>query len=404
MSSLIKNSAWSLLAQSGKIITQAGLFILLARGLGVHEFGLYMAIFSIAQLAFTLPGLGTHNTMVMRVSRCPRLLPYYLGTPLFSTILIGAVLTVLLSINVYYLYEVSLWVAGFILLTELVAYRLIDVATNAWQSMENIKRGATTYLLISAVRVLLAAGLISFSQMNIQHWAISNMIVTFAIAIYSLLRLIYTYNIKLKKMKLYIGEIKKGIFFSFSGCSQSINANIDKVALSKLSTLSDLGIYSVAFRVVQMGLLPMLAVFQATYPRYFKAGQQGIAGSLAFSRKLAPPMLAYGICASIGLILSAPLLPWIMGSQYQQSVVYIQLLSLLPLIQVAQYLLGDAMSGAGLQRPRALLQLLITAISIILNIVLISLFNTIGAVLSVLIGELLLLLGYVVVVVIFLKR
>ncbi|WP_110708817.1 oligosaccharide flippase family protein [Salinicola sp. CR57] len=398
MSKLLKNSGWSLLAQGGKVITQAGLFVLLARGFGVHDFGLYMAIFSISQLLYPFSGLGTHNTMVMRVSRCPRLLPVYFWTPLVSTIFMGLGAAAVLSPFISSMYTTSIVAVALILLTELVAYRLLDLATHAWQSMENLRSGAFAYLSISVGRLLLAACLFLSDHLTLVIWAVGNFGLTLLVAIYNLQKMTRKYAIKCQYFVFYPREIRRGIYFSLSGGSQAVNANIDKIVLSRLGGLSDLGVYSAAYRVIQMGLLPMMAIFQATYPRYFKAGRAGLKPALAVSRSVAMPLLVYGIVASAGIALLAPFAPWVLGGEYKPAIFLIQLLAPLPLLQIGHYLLGEAMTGAGLQRQRALIQIGAGGASLFLNILLISLFGVVGAVVAALVCEVLLIVGYSIIV------
>ena len=398
MSMLLKNSAWSLMAQSGKVCTQAGLFILLARGLGTYEFGLYMAIFSISQLVYPFSGLGTHNTLVMRVSRCPRILPFYFWTPLIGTLVIGSVIALLTTVVVASLYRSPLMVAMAILLTELVAYRLIDVATHAWQAMEQLKKGAIAYLTISFYRVILALVLFILGNLSLTAWAALNLVVTMLVAIYYNIRVTREHNIGMRCFRFYPKEITRGAYFSFSGTSQAINSNIDKVVLSRLASLNDVGVYSAAFRIVQMGLLPLMAVLQATYPLYFKEGKKGLGSALKFSKRISLFLLAYGVSALIGIYVLSPVVPWLLGEQYIGSVAYMRMLAPLPLIQVLHYLLGEAMTGAGLQRFRALTQILVGLMSIVMNIALISAFGVEGAIMTVLLGEVLLFLGYLLVI------
>ncbi|MGS0467617.1 lipopolysaccharide biosynthesis protein [Cobetia marina] len=183
MKDFINNSGWSLLSQGIRVLTQAGLFILLARGFGVDDFGNYIAIFSISQLFYPLSGLGTHNTLVMRVSRAPQLLKHYYLTPILSVLIIGSMLVSALFYIIDSIYTVSAYVVFSILLTELVAYRLLDVATHAWQAVENLKKVAISYLLISVLRVILAGSLMLVGRLDLTLWATSNVILTSVFAL-----------------------------------------------------------------------------------------------------------------------------------------------------------------------------------------------------------------------------
>lgn len=388
MSRLLKNSGWSLLAQGGKVLTQAGLFVLLARGFGVDDFGLYMAVFAICQLFYPFSGLGTHNTLVMRVSRSPKLLAHYFWTPIVTTLVVGGTVGALLSLIISYGYASPIAIIAAIVVTELVAYRLLDAATHAWQSVENLRNGSLAYLSVSVARLALAALLFFSGLLNISSWAFSNLMLTLVMAVLFIAKVVVDEDVLARKIRFYPREVFRGIYFSFSGGSQAINANVDKIVLSRMVPLGDVGVYSAAYRVIQMGLLPVMAVLQASYPRFFKAGKAGLEGSLGMSRKLAPFLLAYGVLATLLLILVAPYVPFFLGEEYEASVFYIQLLAPLPLLQVMHYLLGEAMTGAGYQRQRAMVQIGVGIGSIFLNIVLVAWLGIPGAVIAVLVAEL----------------
>lgn len=403
MSKLIKNSAWSLFAQAGKITTQASLFVLLARGFGVYEFGLYASIFSISQLVYNFSGLGTHSTMVMRVSRRPALLNIYIWTPILCTLVVGSILVSLLSFFIAINYNINFFSIVLITITELILYRIIDIIASAWQSLEDIKKGAILYLIMGCCRFTLAVILFFSGNMNIDVWVLFNFILTAIVAISSLYIMYCQKNLNFKKINWSQKEVIKGLSFSFSNSSQSINANVDKVILSKLGSLSDVGIYSVAYRVIQMALLPILAVFQATYPRYFKAGSNGLRDTLSFSKKISLPIIGYGLLTTLIIIFLSPIIPVLLGDQYKFSIKYIQYLAILPLIQSIQYLLGDAMSGAGFQSVRAIMQITSSTTLILLSLLLVPWCGVFGSIFSVLIAEVLLVIMYIFVIAYFLR-
>lgn len=403
MSTLLRNSAWSLVAQGSKICTQAGLFILLARGFGVYEFGLYMAIFSISQLISPLAGLGTHNTLIMRVSRYPRILPRYFWTPVISTFGTGIILALAAFVFVQMIYKAAFWAVFSILLTEIVVYRLIDVVSNAWQALELLKKSSIIYFILSASRVSVASILFLYNELSMFSWSVFNFLLTTIVLLFYSLEFFNKTSVKLLGLKFYPREIKKGIYFSFSGISQAMSSNIDKVILSRLVSISEVGIYSTAFRVVQMGIMPLMAVLQATYPIYFREGKKGIDSSLKFSSRLSIPLISYGIFAAIGIYFFSPIITFLLGSEYQRAVSYIKALAIFPLLQVFQYLLGEAITGAGYQKLRALVNLAVGVSGILLNILFVSLIGGQGAVLTLLIGEAMLFLCYALII-FFLKK
>lgn len=394
MRNFISNSGWSLLSQSIRVLTQAGLFVLLARGFGVDDFGTYITIFSISQLFYPLSGLGTHNTLVMRVSRAPQLLKYYYLTPVLSVLVVGFILVSTLLYVIDSIYTVSTYIIFSMLLTELVAYRLLDVATHAWQAVEKLKKVAISYLLISVLRVLLAGSLMLVGNLDITLWAISNVILTSVFALllnYILIKKDLSCKVK---WRIYYKEFFRSIYFSCSGVSQALNTNADKVILSRMVSSADLGAYSASYRVVQMALLPVTALFQASYPKYFKYGRRGIHSSLSFSKLIAPVVIGYSFIAMFFLIFLSEYLPLVLGEEYKDSVLYIQFMSPLIIIQALHFLIGEAMTGAGYQRERAFSQIATGVFGVLIGLIFIYIFGTFGAVFSTIISEGMLFLLY----------
>ena len=87
----------------------------------------------------------------------------------------------------------------------------------------------------------------------------------------------------------------------------------------------------------------------------------------------------YGAMASAGLWLAAPVLPYILGNQYQAVVPAVRWLALIPLLRCIHSFMADALSGAGLQRTRTGIQVLVALINIGLNAVILPQYSWRGA-------------------------
>ena len=67
------------------------------------------------------------------------------------------------------------------------------------------------------------------------------------------------------------------------------------------------GIYSAAYRIVDICTAPMRALLTAAYPRFFRSGAKGITGSAALARRLAgPDDRGGGVPQRLGADRSAP--------------------------------------------------------------------------------------------------
>src|SRR5579862_3122137 len=94
---------------------------------------------------------------------------------------------------------------------------------------------------------------------------------------------------------------------------------------------------------------------------------RGVRSSARVAQQLLPPAFGYGTLAGILMFLVAPLLPHILGHDYDQAAGAVRWLSLLPVLKSVQFAAADALTGAGFQATRTLLQVIVAGINIGIN-------------------------------------
>jgi O-antigen/teichoic acid export membrane protein len=183
------------------------------------------------------------------------------------------------------------------------------------------------------------------------------------------------------------GDLGQGLYFAISESASTINANIDKTMLVSLSTAEAAGLYAAAYRVIDVGSVPIFSVLGASYAKFFQHGLSGIKGSLGFAKRLLPGIALYGIVAAIGLWLVAPFVPLILGEEYKNAVGTLRWLAPVPFYIGVQYMAADALTGAGFQRSRSIIQVSAAILNVGLNIILIPLYSWKGAIWATLSSE-----------------
>jgi O-antigen/teichoic acid export membrane protein len=177
-------------------------------------------------------------------------------------------------------------------------------------------------------------------------------------------------------------ELREGTYFSISLSAQSVYNDIDKTMLSRLSTLATAGVYGAAYRIVDVSFAPISALLSASYARFFQHGTEGLPATLRLTRKLLPPAAAYAVVAGLTLVLAAPLVPLVLGARYALITPMLVWLAPLPLLRACHYFLADALTGAGYQRTRSAVQIVIAGANVLLNLWLIPAYSWQGAVWS----------------------
>jgi O-antigen/teichoic acid export membrane protein len=169
------------------------------------------------------------------------------------------------------------------------------------------------------------------------------------------------------------------MYFSIGSSAATIYNDIDKIMLGKFSSFVATGIYAAAYRIIDVSMAPVRSLATAAYPRFFEKGVSGLKSTYTYALTLIARTSLYGILVFGALWLSAPILPKILGPGYAEVVPALRWLSLLPLLRCLHTPLADALSGAGHQRTRALLQASVAALNVGLNFAILPKYGWLGA-------------------------
>jgi O-antigen/teichoic acid export membrane protein len=126
-------------------------------------------------------------------------------------------------------------------------------------------------------------------------------------------------------------------------------------------------------------MTPVRSLAAAAYPHFFRKGMGGMAQTYPYALSLIAKTSIYGAVTSAGLWLMAPIVPRILGSQYEAVLPAVRWLALIPLLRCLHSFMADALSGAGLQRIRTGIQVMVALINIGLNVVILPRYSWRGA-------------------------
>lgn len=152
----------------------------------------------------------------------------------------------------------------------------------------------------------------------------------------------------------FLRRAKDGLPFSLNVSAAVSQNDLDKVILVRSGFSEQAGLYTVAYRLVNIAMLPVNAVMSGVYARYFELGAEGgIVATSRFARRLLLPLSAYAVVVGLLLAMVSPLVPLIVGPQYEGATPMLVALAPLALLKVMQYLPAEALTGAGDQPIRA---------------------------------------------------
>jgi O-antigen/teichoic acid export membrane protein len=178
---------------------------------------------------------------------------------------------------------------------------------------------------------------------------------------------------------LFVRRSAEGFVFALSGSTTAVYNDIDKVVLSRFGMVQANGIYSMAYRVVNIGTMPIMSIVSAAFPSFFRAGVNGIAATVPMARQLLRRTVVLGIVISAGMFLCAPVIPHLVGKSYAESISALRWLCLIPFFRCFHLSAGDAIAGAGQQKFRLVSQSTAAVGNLLVNLYLVPRYSWHGA-------------------------
>ncbi|QOT16038.1 lipopolysaccharide biosynthesis protein [Paenarthrobacter sp. YJN-5] len=377
-----KNVMGLLAGQLTRLGLQAAYFVVLARMLGTAEYGAFAAALALAALVAPFSSLGANAIMVRNVSRNAAVASAEWLRALGYSVVVG----LLLALGVTALTdliappEVSYLTIFQVVIADVIGVKLVELAGMLWQALGRTRALIILPAVINACRLGAATVVMLMApDIGLENWCTAYLVVTMPIAMAAVL----VTTLKLGRAKagfqLRWSDVREGMLFSIAGSAQNVYNDIDKAMLGRLSSVTSAGLYSAAYRVIDMAYAPIRAVAAAAYPHFFREGERGLYAAMHLTRKIAPLVLGLGALAAVGAFLAAPIAPLLLGADYAEAVDLIRLLALLIVLRAASYLAADTLTGCGRQGFRTLAQVGAALVNVGLNLIIIPTWSVYGA-------------------------
>lgn len=378
---LARNAGWMLIGQGLNVLLRAAYFILLARLLGVREYGIFVGAFAFVSLATPYSGLGSGLLFMRYVSMERRNYAAYWGNVLFATLATGLALTALLCwIAPHLLNPASAALILFVGLSECIFQQLVLCAGQVFQAYEQLRMTAITGWFTSSLRLITVGVLaVLLHHATAWQWAVWSLAASVLAAIAGAVLVTARFGLPRFLPRLFFARFAEGFNFSIAGSTQSVYNDIDKTMLSHYGMNVANGLYTMAYRIVDIATIPIIALDSAVLPRFFRQSTESAESVTSLSVQLARRAAVLGLVMAAVMFLAAPLIPHIIGNGFRGSVLALRWLCLIPAFRGIHQLTGSAITGLGFQRYRTATQFSAAALNFGLNLWLIPRYGWRGA-------------------------
>jgi O-antigen/teichoic acid export membrane protein len=302
---------------------------------------------------------------------------------LLTTIVSGSCLITfaLLASQFIFPQKIPLLAILLILASDIVGLALWSLSSGALIAVGLLKKAAQLQVCLNFSKLVVAILLaVSFDKPSVLNWSILYFLGNGTTALVSILLVHKMIGLPGKpNLSKITSNLHQGIYFSIGSSADVVNASIDKTMLTSLATANATGLYAAAYRLIEVAYLPLLSIFSSTYAKFFEQGKTGISGTLAFAKHLIPITTIYGIIAVIGYWIFHPLIPYILGEEYQASIPVMLWLSPMPILIGMQWIAADTLTGAGYQHVRGFIILGTALFNVATNYFLIPVYSWKGA-------------------------
>lgn len=332
-------------------------FVILARFLGVEQFGQLMAITAATHLGTHLCGLGAGEGMVRRVARNREDYSALLGHSIILVLATAAVLIVGLTVGISLLVTISADAArntAIILMfavSNVLMFRVVLLAEQIFIAQWRIPQANAVNVGFAMAKALTAlAACVGFGVTTLEGWVYWHFGVH---AIAAVICIAAVVPFGPPKLGLLRDELRLGIHFSTPWFFLTLRNNIDLLVLTVVASPAVVGAYSVVKRVVETSQVTSSSLNRLLYPRLSRAGKEGCHATLAVVMSYMVPIVAVAAATSAALYAVAPWVPLLVGDGFAASVDGIQILCWTLIIFAVKGAAFDALGAADMHAIRA---------------------------------------------------
>jgi O-antigen/teichoic acid export membrane protein len=378
---LLRDTTHLSIGQGFRLVIQAAYFVLVARALGPDSFGAFVTVVAMAALLGPFSGLGTANLFIKNVRSGTREASLCWGNGIVLTVVSGSALSAIgLGLSLLFRLKTAAFVVIMVCISDLVLLKVTELAAFGFTAMERMKQTALQSVVVSLLRLAGIVGLmLTVHPVTLRGWVLVYLFTSLLGMTYAVVKGGQVWGRPVTDLKALRQDVAEGVFFSVAGSAATVYNDIDKIMLSRLAGLAATGVYAAAYRVIDVTMTPVRSLAAAAYPQFFRKGTGGLGATYPYALSLIAKAAIYGSLASAGLWLFAPCLPGVLGAKYEEVVGAVRWLALIPLLRCIHSFLADALSGAGLQRTRTGVQVVVALVNIALNLMILPRYSWRGA-------------------------
>jgi O-antigen/teichoic acid export membrane protein len=384
---LAGDTLWSGAHDFLNLVTAFTSFQLLQRALELEQYGAYIGLYGLVGAFGAISMSGVGLALLQRIMGARDDPDSSLRSFLSLSIFVGLVSVVVVSVVGVASLRLSFTEIALIALAELLAVAIVWMGAISVQASSGYPASARVRMGIIAIR-LVTLLVLQFSG----NLTIANLGAGFLIGFTLYAAYLVVFHLPRHGYHVSLGRpstlsMKSSGLFSIPMGASKMQTDGDKWLLNVFRFDAEAGLYGAAYRVVQLGTLPLLALDSAAFQRFLPqgTGEPGLHWRRAV--RLATIMTVASVTLAGLLYAALPLLDFLFTEDYKEAVDIVPwLLMLIPLIAVSSTPLNGLL-GLGHADKRMYVYLSSAMVSIVIYLALIPRYSWKGALVGTFVSE-----------------
>jgi O-antigen/teichoic acid export membrane protein len=382
---------------TGSMVAQATTALaslLTARHLEASLYGQYSASFVLASVTSIVFNLGLDLWLLREGGRRQISLRQMTASVLVIKLLAGLPWLILLAAFVprlipqTYPAAVLLWSAVAVGLDSLFATTLYSFKATLRNRLASILEASCDVFWLVGVLLLIGGGIAqpqAFAQVR-----------ALALVVFLLLAIVFILRSEGLEFSRPVARtaLKNSPPYAASELLATATSRLDIVIVSVVLGSLGAGLYAPAVNLVNAAFLAPAAVYGVMVPVLSNLFLYNVLQAGRAARLTIAGLLALGVMLSAGFFLAAPLMVWLLGDSYAQSLDLLQIMSLLLFFKSGSFGMAAVLVAAGKQARRSAAQGVAASFNLVLNLLVVQRFGLPGVAWVYVFTEIILFIGY----------
>lgn len=346
-------AGWSLVVELLQLASSTLVFLILVRFMSTAAFGELGGLLALVFPALSVATLGTHFLLLRRSSQGDDLVDAWYRATTVGFIGPVAAAALMIALRPLLLPNVDPWAYALVFIGNLPFYWMNELAVYLGVGSGRMKQAAQARFILVISRFMALAWFALWGDGRLVAWAAASTASFVLGGVGALVFVHRVFGLRPGFERSSLSDLPQGIPFSANAVNEGLVDASDRWLLVRFDHKVDAALYTLGARIIQFGYLPLRTLLRAYDAELFGAGKYGVRAALRVTKRMARPGMAIAAAVGLGFLVLAPLIPLVAGSKWEESVTVIRFLAVLPVIRMAQYLLGNTLSAADRQWWRA---------------------------------------------------